>query len=323
MDLTSLGKAVQKYFELGVAESTNRTYHSAQKKYLTFCSNYNFTPLPVTQELACKFAVFLASQGLRPQSISAYLSAVRHLQISNGLQNYSRPDWPILQYTLRGIKRSAVAIPTQVRLPITVDILKRMQRVLFPSPTTFPYDSLMLWAACCLSFFGFLRSGEATAQTASSIPIHYYDVSTDSHTDPSMVRVFMRQSKTDPYGKGAFIYLGRTRQDICPVVALLNYLARCPTSSNSALFINHDGTPFTRDQFVRRVKTTISAAGIDSTHYAGHSFRIGAATTAAQAGLSHNMIKTLGRWNSEAYQTYIHTKPATLASASLSLINNN
>ena len=198
-----------------------------------------------------------------------------------------------------------------------------MQRVLFPSPTAFPYDSLLLWAACCLAFFGFLRSGEATARMASSILIHYYDVSTDSHTDHSMVGVFLRHLKMDPYGKGAFIYLGRTRQDICPVIAFLNYLARRPTSSYSALFINQDGTSFTRDQFVRRVKTTVSAADIDSTQCAGHSFRIGAATAAAQAGLSHNIIKTLGQWNSEAYQTYIHTKPATLASASLSLINNN
>ena len=39
--------------------------------------------------------------------------------------------------------------------------------------------------------------------------------------------------------------------------------------------------------------------------YASHSFRIGAATTAAAAGL-----KSLGRWSSNAYLSYIHCQPS-------------
>ena len=42
-----------------------------------------------------------------------------------------------------------------------------------------------------------------------------------------------------------------------------------------------------------------------SEHYSGHSFRIGAATTAAECGLQDSMIKAVERWESSAYQVYV------------------
>ena len=51
---------------------------------------------------------------------------------------------------------------------------------------------------------------------------------------------------------------------------------------------------------------TLQSTGMDTMNFNGHSFRIGAATAAAQAGLSDALIKTLGRWKSSAYATYSH-----------------
>ena len=57
-------------------------------------------------------------------------------------------------------------------------------------------------------------------------------------------------------------------------------------------------------------------ARVDSTAYSGHSFRSGAATTAATQGISDTTIKMLGRWKSSAYQVYIKTPRKQLASYS-------
>ena len=54
--------------------------------------------------------------------------------------------------------------------------------------------------------------------------------------------------------------------------------------------------------------------------YSGHSFRIGAATTAASVVVEDSLIKTLGRWESSAYILYVRVPRDRLASVSKRLL---
>lgn len=264
---------------------------------------------------------YLAQQGLRPQTISVYLSAIRHLQIEEGAGSLPRSDWPQLKYVLRGIKRANVDSPPRARLPITPEIMQQLRAVCMAAPQEQRFEANLLWAAACLAFFGFLRSGELTSSAGGSPIISLpAGVAVDSHTAPSVLKVTLQRSKTDPFGQGTAVYLGKTNSEVCPVTALLGYLTIRPPPAVGPLFIHSNGSPLTRPQFVKRVKEALSSAGIDQTSYSGHSFRIGAATAAARAGISDHIIKALGRWESEAYQTYIHIPPGTLA---CSLYNHN
>ena len=55
----------------------------------------------------------------------------------------------------------------------------------------------------------------------------------------------------------------------------------------------------------KRYLTLNSFCGLDTRSYKGQSFRIGAASHAADKGFSDAQIRTLGRWKSDAFKIYI------------------
>ena len=207
-----------------------------------------------------------------------------------------------LQRLLRGIKRHQGSSLPQ-RQPVTADLMRIIQRSLDAHNS----EHIMLWAACCLGFFGFLRAGEFTVNCAFDPSIHLtvQDLQVDAEVHPSSLRVRIKSSKTDPFRQGCFIYLGRGQAPLCPISAILTYLhQRGPLSG--PLFIDTHGQPLTRSRLSSFTQSVLQGAGIPG-QFSGHSFRIGAATTAAQCGIPDHLIKTMGRWSSDAYQLYVRT----------------
>ena len=225
-----------------------------------------------------------------------------------------------LHYILRGIARRQPSSGRPSRLPITVDVLHLLFHAWDKKPPR--YESTMLWAACTLGFFAFLRSGEFTVTQNPGVPLlKPGDVRVNSRSNPTYLTVTLRGSKTDPFGQGCTLYLGRSWSRVCPVVALLAYLAVRP-SVPGPLFIHANGTPLTRSQLVASIRASLLEIGMDTSRFSGHSFRIGAASAAAQAGLPDSLIQTLGRWKSAAFLRYIRTPTDTLLSVSRALLQN-
>ena len=66
------------------------------------------------------------------------------------------------------------------------------------------------------------------------------------------------------------------------------------------------------------LKHALTCIGYDFSMYSGHSFQIGAATTAGSVHVDH-LIKILGRWSSDAYCRYIRTPDLVIKQAQNSL----
>ena len=133
----------------------------------------------------------------------------------------------------------------------------------------------------------------------------------------------VKSSKTDQYRKGCTIVICRTGGPLCPVAVVLGFMA-ARGSHPGPPFQFQNGRPTTRPRFVVEVKAALAAqTGIDSSRYSGHSFRIGAATTAAQAGIGDATIKAMGRWRSGAYQGYVQPSREHLAGIAKRLVDRN
>ena len=280
-------------------------YRSAQRQFIDFCTldgyvSSNGSLLPTNEQTLLRFCSPLSGR-LHHSSIKVYLSAIRSLHIDQGFPD-SLENCLQLQHLLRGIKRHQGSTFPQ-RQPVTAHLMRFIQRSL----DTHNSEHVMLWAACCLGFFGFLRAEEFTVNSTFDPSIHLtvQDLQIDAEVNPSSLRVCIKSSKTDPLRQECFIYLGRGQAPLCPISAILAYLHLRGLSSGP-LFIDIHGRPLTRSRLSSCIQSVLQGAVI-SGQFSGHSFRIGAATTAEQCGIPDHLIKTMGRWTSDAYQLYVRT----------------
>ena len=76
----------------------------------------------------------------------------------------------------------------------------------------------------------------------------------------------------------------------------------------------------TKSKLISALWQALSRAGLDAAVFSGHSFRIGAASTAASQRMEDSTIKTLSQWQSDAYLRYIRLPATELASYSSRLV---
>ena len=188
-------------------------------------------------------------------------------------------------------------------MPITLPILRS---ILQQTPTICgsDYRRYLFTAMCTTAFFGFLRVGEITFCPRSSAVLQLDQVGRLLDNSGNIVgfKLTFKNFKHSYNQRAVSITLNR-RSDVCPVQSLLAYLSR-RGFSNGPLFCTEDGRAVSRKIFTDYLALIFRTCGLDPAKYKGHSFRIGAATLAAENGFSDAQIRLLGRWKSDAFRKY-------------------
>ena len=123
---------------------------------------------------------------------------------------------------------------------------------------------------------------ESRVKYDSVFCLSWGDVAVDSRSSPTMVKVHLKRSKCDQFGKGVDVIVGRTDSPVCPVAAVVAFIAS-REDRPGPFFLDGKHAPVTKVWFVKQVRDVLSSLGLPQSDYAGHSFRIGAATSAALA----------------------------------------
>ena len=277
--------------------------------------NDNPNTMPViSEDIMVKFVLFCANMLLLKWStIKIYVAGIRFHYIKAGL-NQPFQSWDRLHYMLNAVRRKQGNTESPKRLPITFSVLNQLCAKLKTGVFS-PHTDDMLQSVLKLAFFGFLRCGEFTIKSASDYDkvIRIKDVVFNQ----SSFTLHLRGSKTDPYHSGIKIYIA-SNIHLCPVLSMCKFIHRRikqGAKGSDPLFVDADIAMLSRSQFISYLRHLLVIIGLNDSDYNGHSFRIGAATTAAQAGVEDHLIQTMGRWSSNCYTRYIHTSKSVLKNA--------
>ena len=301
------------YLWHGLASSTQKSYSTSQKSYNDFVRlrpNLLESPgqyLPATSFAILEWIASLGDRALQPKTIKSYRASLRSLHVDAGLP-FENCESPTVQRLIRGIKRFYEEQSRQPKLPITLSILQQLVGL---SGDCSIISNAIIDAAEKVAWAGFLRCEEFTIGDKDKFDpaVHLTRACVDflpSFANPTHVRLTLPASKTDPFRKGVTILIAAVPgQPTCAVAALKQLFTIYPLSPSAPLFADANGNPLTCSHFISTLKSRLATLGFDSSLYSGHSFRRGAATSAASAGYSDYELQLLGQWRSDAYKLYI------------------
>ena len=290
---------------LGVADKTRSTYETGWRKFSEFCGEHGLSAvLPVPVDTICYFIAYLSLQNLAHATMATYLAGIGFRHKVHGFENPA--DCFIVGLMLDGVRRDKGASP-DVRLPITLQHLIKILDVL-PKISSSQFEAILFKAVFTCMFFGFLRIGEVAASSKHNIQksvLRRSDVVCYQKEGVQLVRIRFRVSKNNQFGDLQEIEVKAQPNTLyCPFLALSNYVSQ--SHGSDVLFSHFDGSPLTKYQLNCMLQKAVEFCDFPNRYlFRSHSFRIGAATSAKQMGMSDEEIQSMGRWQSGVFKRYI------------------
>jgi len=261
--------------------------------------------LPLSADCLTLFISHLSARKLAPSTITSYLSAIGYVHKMRGLRDPTKSFLIHKLLTALGRRRAA-----DIRLPISRAVLHELVRSL--KYTNSSASQRTLYSAMFLTaFYGFFRIGELATKSSNKKDgvVQYGDVSFLTNEGVThMIKITISSFKHNSDNRPFSILIKReTSAPFCPVQAIMEY-SKLRGHQPGPFFCLHGLSPITVSMFNTELHRCLVFCGLDTTRYKSHSFRIGAACHAAEQGFSDAQIRTLGRWKSDAFKTYLRSE---------------
>lgn len=288
-----------------ITEGSRKTYQRAWTTYVDFSSEFcesRASLLPVSVNNLALFISYLSARKFASSTISTYVSALSYV---HKLANFPDPTKHFFVQKILAAHSKLYSSP-DVRLPITRGVLQRLVLALNHTNSS-AYQRLLFQTMFLVAFYGFFRVGELTAKGANLKPLvqiqnlHYQFQDNCVTAATIVITDYKHNSGRRPF---SVVLDCATGTEFCPVTYLQRYCSMRGTTPG-ALFCFADGSPVKTSHFTQQLRQALHFCGLDSSKYKSHSFRIGAASSAADNGLSDAQIRHLGRWKSDAFKLYI------------------
>ena len=306
----------------GFAKSTQTAYLPSFHQFIAFALTMGLSwslILPPDASLVIAFCCSMfhcgKTEGVARRAITGLCSITSALGYSiAGVRNRQ------LELLLKRYRQLRPSAKRATRHPITHPILQLLLQHV-PSINSPHIHASTLSALLLALFFGFFRPGELLCRGLeyTSPPIRAAIMHFPFHST-----LHLLASKTDLFHVGGDIHLPLIGGSMCPVGAIVACMAHARFQGPaSPLFQDTSGSAVSYELFASVLRLLVRAAGLSHLHLTPHSFRIGAATTAAHCGIPDSAIKALGRWQSVSYQTYTKYSPEALRQIALQLSSSS
>lgn len=291
-----LNTGLKQTLQAAQAQSTRKTYTRIEDLLQQFETTTGLQAFPADVRTTALFAQYL-SRSYKPSTIRTYFSA---LSYKYKMQNVWDPTTAFLvKQALLGIWNLNPSVDS--RLPITLPILSRLIKSVTHATST-TYQGFLFETMFIVAFFGLFRIGEL-AHTPAGHAIQRNDVIDDQQQQ--QIIIHMSSFKHSKRGQIHKVILQHHHPGPCPVHALLAYISMRPSSSHTQLFLHANGSPVSYKDFCTVLNSCCTNLGLPQHKIQSHSFRIGGATYFSSLGYSDSQIRSLGRWNSNAFKKYI------------------
>ena len=262
---------------------------------------------PMTTDDTLTFVYFLVEvRGLKVATVNSYLSGIRQLHISKGLEPPKLRE-EIVKQALKGranmeIKeKTSAEVLNKGRLPMTTALMKLLKEKIRTSNLE-NSTKLMLWTVSTLLFFGAFRISELVSRHESTFDpaqtLLGEDVARLENKEGGMLTVKLKCPKERKAGDPTVVDVFEAGGSLCPVKAYDKWRRNKTPPKKLPIFCHEDGTPLTCRKFNEYLKLLLGR----HSNFAGgaisaHSFRAGITTILGAKGFSEEEIKLVGRWS--------------------------